>query len=509
LAVPNITNYFQLASNSLLEAVFVAPTKNQIDGNMWTPFKNAFDSSPWFRSVVAHCKSEEKRLGLPMYMRQQTYIGFPHKRLLLFMKAANSGTLRGATRIAALIDEYGWFNTDPESGRQRTGVKDGVEVFTALDRSLLTVRGAADIRRKRYGDYNALDGYMCAISSPSSISDPIEQRAAQAPKLRRAYFTRLPTWEVNPGLSEETVLDFAGGDMVTFHRDYGAKPPRAVSPFIESGTYLKELVDVELTKRPLLTYSIQTHEDKDAGITLLRPVLGRRTPDRTTPRVLTVDNGEKKNSFALCLASYYPEHDGVLLEDFLEVAPYRHHHVDLQWCYDELIVPLLRSFNILNVVYDQWESSYAVRDLRTNYNVDADQYSLKWKDFESFREDLKASRIWFPVPEVEPDDLLLMNNLVERARHPRAHFQVQLTTVNQFTHKVVKPDSGNDDLFRCAVLAHYIIKNNKDKYRRGMRSRTPGQKRSNVFSTAGSRGANRGPSRPSRGGGNIRRGVRY
>ena len=507
LAIPSVTNYFRLPSNSMLEAVFVAPLKEQINTNMWTPFKNAFDTSPWFREYVGHLKTEEKRLGIPMYMRQQTYIGFPAHRMVLTMRAANSGTLRGSTRIFASQDELGWFNISSD-GKKLAGIRDGAEIFTSLRRSLRTIRSAAEYRRTKFGDYDAIDGYMFCISSPSSVSDPIEQRAALAPKLPRVLFTRFPTWEVNPTLLETTLREEEGAEELKFNRDYAAQPPRAASPFIESSPFLKELVDKEYTKRPLITYEIKSVEDKIAGGMLLRPVLTRRSPDKTIPRVITVDNGEKKNSFALGIASFYPEHEGVLLEEFVEVAPHKDHQVDLAWCYDELVIPLIRLLNIQAVVYDRWESSYAVRDLRTNHNIAASQYSLKWKDFEAFKEDLRASRIWFPIPEVDPDTLLLTNNLVERARHPRAHFQLQLTTVNQFGRQVTKPDGGNDDLFRCAVLAHWTIMNNKEQYRRGTRSRSGGVKRSNVFSTAGrSLGTTNGQrSRPF---GRPRRHMRY
>ena len=160
---------------------------------------------------------------------------------------------------------------------------------------------------------------------------------------------------------------------------------------------------------------------------------------------------------------------------------------------------MVRTFNIQKVLYDRWESSYAVQDLRTNYGVDAERYSLKWKDFEQFREGVRGARVGFPVPEVDPDELLQTNNLVERARTPRAHFLLQLTTVNQFGKIIAKPDQGNDDLFRCAVLARREIANNKDRYRgRGRGRGRGGGPRQVAFGRGGSgrrgSGAGRGRS---------------
>jgi hypothetical protein len=187
-----------------------------------------------------------------------------------------------------------------------------------------------------------------------------------------------------------------------------------------------------------------------------------------TPRVIGVDNGEVENSFGLCIARYYPEHDGVIFEEFIEVAPYQEHIVDLSWCYNEVILLLVQSFNILHVVYDRWEAGYAVSDLRTNFKVDARRVTLRPKDFDDFKDRFLGSRVWLPQPEVDPESLFSMNNLSMRAQYPRANFQVQLTTVNRFGRNVTKPDFGNDDLFRAAVLAEKTIMANKDDYKRGM-----------------------------------------
>ena len=59
-----------------------------------------------------------------------------------------------------------------------------------------------------------------------------------------------------------------------------------------------------------------------------------------------------------------------------------------------------------------------------------------------------------------------MRNVAMRADYPRAHFQLQLTTVEQFGHKApMKPENGTDDLFRTAVLCHSQIRRHQDEYR--------------------------------------------
>jgi len=476
LNVPNITRYFNMPSNTVLEAAFVAPILDQVNVYMWQPFINAYDESPWFKQVEQYWKDESRRVGKPLYHRQQTFITFPAKRLAIFIKAANSGTLRGGTRFWATLDELGWFNVS-EDGKKRAGVKDGAEVFTSLNRSLRTIRTKAN-KRRRAGDFNALDGLMVCISSPSSVNDPIEQRAALAPKSTRMYHTRFATWEVNPDEDEETLQQEEGADPIKFKRDYGAEPPRAAVPFIEDSPFLADLVEKTQTDQPLFTYDVISVRDAETGRSVLRPRLTSKSANLVIPRVLAVDNGEKKNSFALAVARYYPEHDGVLLEEFLEVAPTAAQTIDLSWCYNELILPLVQQFRFIHVCYDRWESAYAVSDLRMNHKIDAQRYSLKWKDFVAFRDDVRASRVWCPRPETNPADLVKVISQIERAQTPRAHFTVQMTTVNEFGRKVVKPDGGTDDLFRCGVLAHWCITKHKKDYQtlvRGSRERKPGE----------------------------------
>jgi intein/homing endonuclease len=356
------------------------------------------------------------------------------------------------------LDELGWFNVT-EDGKTRGSAKEGTEVFTSLNNSLRTVRSKVEKRRKM-GDFDAIDGYMVNISSPSSIADPIEQRAAEAPKAFRMFFTRYKTWEVNKDEDETLIREEFAGNPLKFTRDFCAQPPRASHPYFENDAILKDIVAKNHTS--LFSYEIKTEEVM--GNRVLRPVVSKHLNDTVIPRIMTVDTGEKKNSFCLCIARYYPEQDGVLFEEFVEVSPWPDVPIDLAWCYNEFIVPLVKLYKFQHVVYDRWESGYAVADLRSNHNIDAQRYSSVWSDFDDFRDGLLGTRIWLPPPECEPMDLLKMPTFQERAKYPRAHFQAQLLTVNEFGKRLEKPEAGNDDLFRVAVLAYRFITKYKKLY---------------------------------------------
>jgi len=464
LALPSLSKYFDQADNVVFEASFVAPTIKQVKKYLWLPFRHAFYDSPWFRELREYLTVQGKKLGVPLYQSEQTYIQFTSKRIVIQMLAANSSSLRGGTRFFTALDELGWFNSKEggSSSSGISGVRDGQEVFQSLSNSLRTFRSQADTyRRGRLKDYNSLDGYMFNISSPSSINDPIMTRAAQATTSHRIFYSHFATWEVNPRESEELICEEFAGDPVKLRRDFYAIPPKAMSPFIEDDGQIDQLTyEGSGEDFKLFETTMSTFQDV-GGNYLLRPTPSQIKSDPYTPRALSIDNGEVKNSFALSIAKYYPEHQGVLFEEFVEVAPYEGHSVDLAWCYDNFIIPLIKSFNFLYVGFDRWNSAYAIHDLRTTHGVMAERITLRKKDFDDFRNDVYGSKTWFSKSETSIEEVLMTLNLPLRARWPRAHFKAQVVTVEQHGSSIpMKPSHGNDDLFRTGVLNHRLIKAN-------------------------------------------------
>ncbi len=491
LALPNPPRYFNRPKNVVFEGSFVAPTIHQVTENIWMPFREVYESSPWFKAVKQNMISEGKRLGVQMYHAAQTFIVFPGKRISLHIQAANTANLRGATRIFATLDELGWFNHTPD-GKRRSNVKDGSEIFNSLSNSLVTVRTQANRRRQKLNDYDALDAYMFNISSPSSAHDPIMQRMAVATQSPRMYATHYATWDVNPDEDKATIKEQKAGDPESFKRDFCAMPPRALSPFFPDQDMVRQLVDTDAGEA-LFRYAV--NEVRDEGMALLRPAIKDIRFDLMGGRILTIDNGEVNNSFALCIARYDVDTDATIYEEFLEVAPYQGFHVDLAWCYNELIVPLVKTFQFVNVVFDRWNSAHQVLDLRTTHQTNADRYTLKWGDFDAFREAMLGMRVRFPAPEKDPDDVMMERAVAMRSQWPRAHFQLQLSTVEQFGRKLFKPENGSDDLFRVGALAHAYIRRNKDEYiRQASRRRRGGVGSVGAFRGASNRegGAGRG-----------------
>jgi hypothetical protein len=460
LSIPSPIQYYHEPSSRIIEGIFVATILPQVSKTLWTPFCQALENSPWFRDVVKYTKSEGKRIGLKLFRSGQTYINFVNKNLTLHMAAANSSSLRGGIRALCVIDELGWFNYD-EEGKRRSNTKDGEQVFRSLHNSCITLRNKAGKRRKA-GDYNAIDAIMCNVSSPSSKHDPIMQRADQSKSKFRIHYSHHSSFEVNPDLDVDEVCDEFSGSQEDLMRDIYAIPPAAASPFWSDQSLLEDRVYPGDQPDHLFRYSIET-DMSSSGLAVLQPKLMDVRADRLWPRVVGVDNGETKNSFALCMARYLPEIEGVIFEEFMEVAPHSGKTVDLAWCHNEVVLKLLECFNVTHVIYDQWNSGFSFYDISINKGIVASRYRLGFKDFRAFKDDLLGEKVWLNEPEstVSVDDVLSMKSLVQRAKYPRTNFMAQLLTVNEFGRFVVKPEFGNDDLFRCALLCHQTIMKNK------------------------------------------------
>lgn len=204
LTLPNPSRWFRLLKRQVLHTTFVSVTATQAWENLWQPYSDFVDDSPWFRDYHEFLDSEADRLGVEtLWAKKDTYLWYGHKRLAQTFAPADVRTLRGRTRILSAIDELGWFSSSKAKVRA-----DGDGTWRALDRSLATVRNAAN--RKRRTHQSTPDGYMLTISSPSAATDPIMRRLYKAPKSPRVYSILTPTWGANPDFTEQSLRDQEG-----------------------------------------------------------------------------------------------------------------------------------------------------------------------------------------------------------------------------------------------------------------------------------------------------------
>lgn len=464
LKLPNPSKWFGLLKRQVLYGTFCAVTSTQAWENMWQPFSDLIDSSPWFTAYHKFLDEKSEEIGDEIWTKKDTYLWYGHKRLALSFAPSDVRSLRGRTRFLAGIDEFGWYGTTlAKSSKIRA---DGDGTHRALNNSLSTIRNKA-VKKRKYKPKTP-DAYMLTISSPSAATDPIMRRSYKAHKLSRMYFVRRSTWEANPNFTEESLRAQEGDATdIAFMCDYGAVPPYSDAPWWDSEDHLMGLCRKDQMEQKLFTYSIHSEMDPSGQWEWIWSKVKVRFTDKTLGRILTFDNGEKVCSFSWGLGRYEPGNEDlngtVIAEQFGEVAPDKGQRIHLGKMWEFTILPLIESFNLLHVVWDRWESSTYVSTLRTEYKIRAEQYSASRADAKGLKSDMRNGLVSLPMPEVSIGELPIgVNQLL--AMWPNSHLLLQIMTVRDFGGMPQKPQGGNDDTFRCLLLMDAIVRANEEEY---------------------------------------------
>jgi hypothetical protein len=468
LQLPNPTRFYGLMSNTFFQLTFVAVTATQAYETLWSAFKGAISSSPWFKDYIKKLKAVEKERGFEkgtLVKVMDSVVWFGNKQLGCSYAAADMKSLRGRTRVFAGIDELGWFNT-ADSKRANSD-----ETYAALSNSLRTIRSSADILWKR-GEYMVLPGFMANISSPSSQYDKIMRLLKEGDRDKRKVCFHMSSWEASPLISRESLSSEETNNPVHFWRDFGAIPPLANNPFIESERAIK---DMQTSTLPLFRWKSKYVTDQvNSEMRYVGAELLGQLTDRMTPRLITVDGGEKQNSFAICCFSMErtgPDDEfNIILDAAIEAKPEKivetgeviPVHFPTMFKIVLALSDRHKGLNVRAVLYDRWQSTGEVQRLR-DMRVKAERYSPREQDFKTLRNLVYQSN--FKTPRWEYQDLseLDVTNIEQLRRSPYTHLAVQFATVREVGKKVVKPEVGDDDLWRACVLGtHYLVEHKKE-----------------------------------------------
>lgn len=468
LELPNPTRFYGLMSNTFFQLTFVAVTATQAYETLWSAFKGAISSSPWFKDYIKKLKSVEKERGFEkgtLVKVMDSVVWFGNKQLGCSYAAADMKSLRGRTRVFAGIDELGWFNT-AESKRANSD-----ETYAALSNSLRTIRSSADLLWAR-GEYMVLPGFMANISSPSSQYDKIMRLLKEGERDKRKVCFHMSSWEASPLITRESLSSEETNNPVHFWRDFGAIPPLANDPFIESARTVREMQtpnDPLFRWRPIYVKDQVNHQMRYVAAQLIGQVT-----DRMTPRLIAVDGGEKQNSFAIGVLrlerSGADEEFNVVLDAIIEAKPEKITetgevipvHFPTMFKIVLALCDRYKGLNVRAVLYDRWQSTGEVQRLR-DMRVKAEKYSPKEQDFKTLRNLVYSGN--FKTPKWEHQDLneLDVTSIEQIRRAPYTHLAVQFATVREVGKKVVKPEVGDDDLWRVCVLGtHYLVEHKKE-----------------------------------------------
>jgi len=454
LMIKNPSAYFGLLPNSTLHMTFVALTYNQAYDTLWSPFTEAYDSSPWFQEYNKMLDYYANKYGVPirLYDYKKTFLYYEHKRLTAYPSGPDKRKLRGRTRIFAATDEIGWFDSWRSSSESVKFNSD--EIVAALERSLRTVRSEAAMRRKR-GDYNSLDAYLVNISSPSSSNDKIIRLIREANKAKNRIAYHYATWEMNPKISKEDLDDEFRKDPVGAQRDYGAVPTLGDSVWISNPYVVEKLISKRV--RNAVKYKVVTKRDKFGNSTQYLKVMFLHNHNRN-PHILSIDNGYNNNGFAI-VAKYYDFERDKSVTDLICVAyPSATLPINFRYMFKYTIQPIIQEMNVRIVVFDQWQSIDYKQELLDS-GIESEIYSLTYDDFREVEKRIYGEKIILPKPEIPFKDIvnpsLSYDEFIEGK--PVANFIYQLLSVKRSGRKIIKDDSVGDDIFRAWVLSEAYI----------------------------------------------------
>lgn len=469
LCIPNPLRYFNQPAGEILTGTFSALSADQAEKNLWESFTGFIDSSPWFSNYHKFLKDESKRLKTELFTRRKSYLMYHHKKIIFQFTGSHAKMLRGATRIFASIDELGWFISDDTKDLQ---IMNADEVYASLSNSLATMR-MKHRNIMNESRYNSPPIIMANISSPSSAKDKIMSLIKASKQNQKILAIHEPSWRCNPDYTYESLREeFSHLDDVKFMRDFGAEPPIESSPFLADPQSIDRIATIEHAPK----FEVDIVRDIDGmGDKFISGKLNIKSAEKLTPRLISLDLGHSKNGLAMCVFSIGPD-SKLRVDSIVSITPEKGRNINISHFFENVTLPLVQNYYIVHVFFDRWQSLDQVSRLR-DMKVDANQYSLKYREMEEIRGVVQNKGV--AIPKMDHSMGFYVDKWTEDTFEfedsPSAALGLQMLTVRDLGHRMAKPLQGDDDIFRAFCLGVNRINDPKIRkmYTAGPRS-TPG-----------------------------------
>ncbi len=445
---------YGLMESSTLHFTAVGLTAGTVQDNLWDPWVlGVIENSPWFRQYHAFLDATCKKAGIkPVYSLKDTYITYTHKGLVASYSGADYRKLRGKTRVFTCIEELGWFDANADDAGVKTNAKGQHD---ALANSLYTVR-AASKKLQTDGKNWLPTGIDCNVSSPASKQDMIMRLLKEDRKKSSQW--HFATWDVNPNMPYDALKHEEETNKRSFDRDFRAQPPMADSAFMDDEQLVVSCVQKDRSN-VLLWETLREPDPTDPKMSSMWLKASARIRDKEIPRILTIDPGQDKNSFALTLLSWKQDLQQVSVDGVLECMPEKYAdgsvcRVNFPKMYNDTINAILDAYNVKMVISDHWQSSDMLQRIKNERRIKTDAYTMRFEDFIAIRSAWYSGRVKLPALERSYEDLLKTNEDLQHfvAGKPVLKLLVQAMTVREVGRKVEKPTTGSDDIWRAFCL---------------------------------------------------------
>ena len=357
--------------------------------------------------------------------------------------------------VSNSIDEIGHFDNSLGNDKVKMNAN---EIYVALERSLLTIRASAN-RLLAKGFSDVPTGFFLNISSPFSIRDKVMELYRASLNSKKLYGLQKPTWELNPTVTYEDLKSEFDKDEVTAWRDYGAQPPLQSNAFISNEEAVQNCIGRKRNGIKM-TFAQKRYKNDDAE----RYAKVQNVSENENPSILALDAGHTGNSFGF-VCGHMDDEDNFAATIVAEVMPLPGIPLNFTLIYKEIITSIIESQNVVLVTADRWNSIKILSDIRSDFEIQTEQYSLKYKDMWFVKNYITESQIILPKTEKTVKECIeydLDNYPYCYDNKPVEHLILQMLTVRDTGNMVIKGDGNmTDDIFRALCLAVHRIKDPK------------------------------------------------
>jgi hypothetical protein len=381
--------FYQLARGTPIFVLMVAYNEDQALDALFSRVRSLIGSSPFFRA---------QRLNLTA-----DTIHFLDKNVVLRAAGANSAGLVGRDLKCLILDEVARYKSS--SG----GITSGWSVYQQLSKGT-----------RSFG----VKGYRVLISSPWVEGDIIHTMYEKAKSNSNILAYWLPTWEMNPKITRESLNEEYKKDPITAERDFGAIPMP-----MGAGSISKYFPD-----HAILT----ADETRENVLDLIWR--GAEVPRKAATYILTGDPAERRDAFGIGLA--HNEDPKLVIDGLWRFVPTKYREIDPLEI-TEYIMKVCDVLPVGTVIFDTWQYPELQTRLKMK-GIEIINHIVRKPDYDMMKDMLFDKRLQlcnYPFLLQELRGLDLRNGM-----------------------KVDHPYGGSKDVADCVANAVWYFAGNKDKH---------------------------------------------
>lgn len=356
----NPSEYYGLIKNQPIFIPVVAPSEEQVLDGIFYNILNYVENSEWINSWTDW-----------QYRKDSLYS--PSKNVIVKPFSSWATTGRGRTSKCVIFDELDMFE-------DTTSKRGASEVFTAIDRSTATL---------------GMDGHTIALSStrsPTGMILTLYNKAIINKETTTLPF-KIPTWEVNPHIKKEVLMEEFKYDMGTFWRDFGCEPQ------MWSGLQFPDGVTLKSNIRNVL----------------MEPI---RVPDVRRPRIMAIDPAVKNDSFGIAVG--YKTGERFVVDGAIKFARNEGDAIIKPSTIRNFIKKSISPLQVYMLVHDTWMYPDIIEEV-TNMGIITQQHIVKKPEYDLVKSLMNSDKldiVMEPNLKLEMEQLIVKGGMRPNVDHP-------------------------------------------------------------------------------------------